>query len=474
MLAQTASRVYETSVAHTSARQYGAYRTILLITLALCWSPSKLVAYVAPWIVICWLIISNRSPVALRNIALLLMGWVGIVLFHAVLTPGFALHSAALSLLTYGSVFFILAVPGNHLAHERTPSVGMSILRWTVAIQGVWGMVQGISRAIPAGTFDGAVGDAVAGTIRPFGIRPDMSNAMFSINMSLMLIVLLPSLLTQKKGRLAFAIGIVSLIMASTMHVIMLMIISLVFSVFFYYPGYLRKKGGVLVICGLLLVIILIIIMLSGNISTVRNFLRFTIDGRTPRSQIVVRVFGEMIEEYPWMPFLGLGPGQFTSRAGLIGTGRYFGTPANPRPIPLLPHGMSEPFQKYALDLWLSLFFDRAGNFIHVMDNTSSSVKPYFSWLSVYTEFGAIGFASITFVVFLLLQKTKRRVHTPPERLAAASFGAGVILLFMLGMQENYWEVPQAVFLGILLLKVQYAGILNHQHISPPETMPRR
>jgi hypothetical protein len=34
---------------------------------------------------------------------------------------------------------------------------------------------------------------------------------------------------------------------------------------------------------------------------------------------------------------------------------------------------------------------------------------------------------------------------------------AGTLLIAFLGVQENYWEIPQAILPGILLLQVMYA-----------------
>jgi len=170
-----------------------------------------------------------------------------------------------------------------------------------------------------------------------------------------------------------------------------------------------------------------------------------------------------MLSEYPWLPIVGIGTGQFSSRAGLIGTGMYFGSPANPRSIPLLPEGMSEPFRLFVFDLWLSLYFDQQGNYVHVMNNTSSTYKPYFSWLSVYVEWGGIVAFVILAIIGRMLWKIHRYASTPERRLNAVAISAEIIFLFLLGAQENYWEVPQAIFVGLILLKIQYGNFIYKQ-----------
>jgi hypothetical protein len=122
---------------------------------------------------------------------------------------------------------------------------------------------------------------------------------------------------------------------------------------------------------------------------------------------------------------------------------------------------MSVPFAQYVQDLWLSLFFDSAGNYVHRLNNTSSTYQPFFSWLSMYTEFGLIGLGtSLAFLAHILF-RTKKHIRFPNQRLTALSIGAGSLFLFLLGLQENYWETPQAIFIGLLLMKVQYANLVN-------------
>ena len=45
-----------------------------------------------------------------------------------------------------------------------------------------------------------------------------------------------------------------------------------------------------------------------------------TVSVQTPRSKITMEAFADLPAEYPAMPLIGLGPGQFSSRAALIGT----------------------------------------------------------------------------------------------------------------------------------------------------------
>jgi hypothetical protein len=42
----------------------------------------------------------------------------------------------------------------------------------------------------------------------------------------------------------------------------------------------------------------------------------------------------------------------------------------------------------------------------------------------------------------------------------AAATGTGIVLLALLGVQENYWETPQAILIGAILLKAMYAQLV--------------
>ena len=169
---------------------------------------------------------------------------------------------------------------------------------------------------------------------------------------------------------------------------------------------------------------------------------------------------------YPIMPLVGLGPGQFSSRAALIGTGTYFGG-KDPKQIPFLPRGSSREFQEYLESHWVAAVSNQYWG---------STQQPFYSWLSVYTEFGVFALLAIAVSAALVLIRLKQVATTPERRLEATATGAGVILFVLLGMQENYWETPQAVFVGAMLLKAMYARLVYATGAEDPsaETEPRR
>ncbi len=156
-----------------------------------------------------------------------------------------------------------------------------------------------------------------------------------------------------------------------------------------------------------------------------------------------------MVNEYPYMSLFGLGQGQFSSRASLIGTGYYIGSFENATPLPLISQQMSEPFATYAMPIWRSM----RGNF----GTWGSTHQPFFSWLTLFTEFGIFACLLLLFFIGYSLLQIRRRGRNFREQATGIALSIGILFIFLLGFQENYWEVPQAIFPGLLLLKVMHA-----------------
>lgn len=435
-----------------------SYFYMFLLAIALCWSPLKPLAYLAPWLGVGVFLLLTRSQRALSRLLFVLLVWGLTLPLYALLTPNFVLHSAVLTLLTYGAFIFVFVVPTKSLAHPWLLERMLAVARWVLLFEASWGIGQGILAASRTGTFDGATGDAVAGTIRPFAVYPDFSNPMFAVNVTLLLFCLLPYLYYKGKGKVAFVLGSIALVLASVLHVLIFAVGAFLVSLVIYYPSFFFRKKGSIILVFLAIISIVALFLLSTNFSTLRSFVVHTVEGRTPRAQVLRRVFTEMPNEYPWMPIIGIGPGQFSSRAGLIGTGMYFGGPANPRSVPFLPEGMSTPFRSYVWDLWLNMSIRPTVN------DSSSTYKPFFSWLSIYVEYGAIAvLVTLGFITQILWRLRRSVTRNSLRRLQAMSLSASVLFVFMLGAQENYWETSQALLVGLLLMKALYANLVYGQ-----------
>ena len=239
-------------------------------------------------------------------------------------------------------------------------------------------------------------------------------------------------------------LGLLSFVMASVVHVILYLSAAGVVAFFITYGIRLRlsRLFGFGVVFGSIFLIAWI--LLPRNLSMIEKFGRQLLQGEVPKSQSVLVALREMPEDYGYLPLIGLGPGQYASRAGLISTGRYFGG-RDPRQAAYLPNQFTESQQKYLRPLWEW----------HVSNRYFGSTQvPYFSWLAIYTEWGLFGWFVIGGVLFKIMKsigRLERKCHFEKWSLYTA-----VILFFLLGFQENNWEIPQAWFSGLLFFKVIY------------------
>lgn len=441
-------------------RYQKAYYQAFVASMLICWSPFNALAYLTPILALVWIILATRSSLVVGRVLLLGFTWASSIVLHALFVQDFAFHSALLSILTYGSFAMVAVIPTRWLASSELFERMLRLVRWIIPVEAIWGLVQAGYGYSQTGSLDISNGDFVEGTIHPaLAAELSFSNPMFAANMAFLLLALFPSAALEKKDRALFILGAVALIVASVIHVLLLLAVSLALAMLIYRPLLLKRKTGCLIVAGLLLLAMVAFSILRTNLGHVRVFARGIVQGKYPRSWVTVAAAVDMPKEYPLMPLFGLGPGQFSSRAGLIGTGLYFGSPRNPRPLPLLPQGMSKAFRDHVLDIWLEMSFDRPRGY-------GSTVKPFYSWLSVYTEMGAPALLGVFILAGTILLRAKARAHSYRQRILAISLGTGVLLILLLGIQENYWEVSQAIFPGLLLIKVLYARIV-HRGPSP-------
>ncbi len=430
-------------------RRQQAYLWSFLLALVLCWSPFKALGYLAPFLVTaCYWILAPSSRVSAGILTYFAVWFIAAVL-HS-LQPGFFWWSALVWLLTHSVWALILFTPTRPLTSWRLWERMLQIAAWVVAFEAMWGLVQAWYGFLQTGRIAGSTGDYVEGTIHP-ALHAEMafSNPIYATNMTLLLVLMIPATVYQRKWRIQFALGILALVLASVVHVLFLLAVAIGLAVVFYYPKLLLSRRGFSVLSLVAVAIVMTAVVIDTGGQRLQRLTELTLDLSTPRALVLQRVAQDLPKDYPYAPLIGLGPGQFSSRAGLIATGMFFGGPENPRTLPLLRPGMSEVFEQYVLDLWLD------GPSIA----NSSSTRAWFGWLSLYMEWGMLGvLICIGFLLYLLF-RVRRRTSSSYYRIHATVFGAGVLFVFLLGMQENYWEVAQAILVGLMLLKVLYANL---------------
>ena len=430
-------------------RTQQAYLWSFILAVFLCWSPFNVLGYLAPLLVTAVYLIlapSNRATIGIITFILI---WFLLTMLHS-FQPGFYVWSAPVWLLTNSMWALILFTPTRPLASWLLWDRLLAIVARVVFIEAIWGLTQAVFGTLETGKLAGSTGDYVEGTIHP-SLHPELafSNPIFATNMALLLIIMIPAVVYERKWRVPFVLGLCALVLASVVHVLFLLAVAVGIAILLYYPKWLASYRGLLLLAALTIAVLMIAVIIDTGAQRFRRLTELTLNSSTPRALVLHRVAKDLPKDYPLAPLVGLGPGQFSSRAGLITTGLFFGGADNPRTLPLLPAGMSDAFDKYVLDLWLD------GPSIA----NSSSTRAWFGWLSVYVEWGALGIlACITLALYLLLSVRKRNPGTF-YRIHATVFGTGVLFILLLGVQENYWEVAQAILLGSMLLKVLYANL---------------
>ncbi len=261
--------------------------------------------------------------------------------FYELVAPEFLIANYLLALVTYSAVLPLVVMDTRTLASTKLYSRTVRVIVVMLAVEGTVGIVQAVHGAIETGSFGGANGDYVAGTIHPYlTAELAFSNPVFAVNMTIMLVATL-ALPEFARGRLrALVLGAIALVLASVVHVLVFLVIAVVFAV-----ATTRRTGrtakrrlGTLMVAGAL-VAGFGYFALSDNLAGISRVGAQAIDLEAvdiPRAILLSRVATELPEDAPVQPYIGLGPGQFSSRASLIASGLYLGGPDSPRPVPLL------------------------------------------------------------------------------------------------------------------------------------------
>ncbi|HVE92180.1 MAG TPA: hypothetical protein VNE62_07770 [Actinomycetota bacterium] len=441
----------ETS-AEALTRSQRAFLEAFVLAAVIVWSPLKLLAYFAPLISLGWYAIRSGDSRPMRSVALWGAGWACVISIHGLANGEMNMPAAFMAPLTYGSFIWLTSVRGVSL---RSNVLLRRVFRTVVVVavvEATVGLVQAAYGFARTRSFDLAAGDHVEGTI-DLALEPDraFSNPIFAAAMASMFIFLIASATLFRKGWGMAALVAVALLLASVVHVLLFAMTAMLAAALLVprvTTGWFRKSVPALVL--LAAIGSVFVVTQPRNAAAIRLLVEEKLAGRDPRSAVTARALAQMPREYPSMIAWGLGPGQFSSRAALIGTGLYFGGPLNPRPLPFIRGDISEPQDRFLMDLWLAAA--RAGDYGY-----GSSQQPYYSWLSVYTEFGLLAVALVVLTLVWALLRLAKQARSPGPLAWSVGAGAMVVFIALLGAQENYWEIPQALLLPVLLLKLMWS-----------------
>jgi hypothetical protein len=432
-----------------------AYFVGFVAVLVGCFTPLKALAYTLPGLFTLWM--GLHGGVLRNRMFVILIAIVGAAAAYELIVREFLIVNYLVVVVTCSTVIPLLVIDNRWLASRALLEKMVAVMAPMILVQGAIGIVQAVYGAVQSGTFSGLNGDRVAGTIYPH-LEPEnaFSNPMFAVNMALMLLACLSLPDARRKS---LVVGAVSLVLASVVHVLIFLIGALVVAALLMRaPRTDGKRSGPR---NRLLILLVLITGLSyvalpenvGNISHVAETVLDLEDVDIPRAIMLGRVLIDLPEEDAAQPYVGLGPGQFSSRASLIMSGVYLGGEKAPKALPFVTPRVTRLADDYCVALMLAA--REAGA------DVGSSQQPFFSWLSLYTETGLLGMIIVFGSIARLLWRIRARTRTRPEvRFQALLCSAGVLLLVLLGWQSDYWEVPQAILVGVLALKAMYANVM--------------
>lgn len=438
-----------------------------ILCLIICLSPSNTLAYLSPFILLLWLCIVTRDICLIRNLFIFIFCYLLLLVLFIFLSSDFIPGNSLLAVFTYGSFIPILTIPTKYFINKDIFFRMLKILSTIVILESILGIIQGIYGFSKSGSFDLGNGDYIEGTIHPqLYAEGSFSNPIFAIILGISIIFLFYHYRINKLGRIALVLGIITFILASVLHAILFFILACISSYILFYvlkPIKIKlniKFSTVIIIISIVTFFIFGKISLSTNIKgIIPNTLWMM--SKSPKIEVMNKFYSQTSKDYPLAPLIGLGPGQFLSRASLISTGEYFRIRMENRNFKIPFTEITKPFKLFGYDLWVHSITGPWGR--------SSLAKPQSSWNAMLTEFGIIGFIlSIWFIIFILY-KVKMKLYNDEQRVLAFTFGWALIFIFLLGFQENYWETTQTIFIGLLLLKVSYCLLIynyNERYIK--------
>ena len=431
-----------------------------VVVLILTFLPFKAIGFTIPFIFLGILLGRSRSADITKRLILLTAACGVILLFYYIVfhfeAHHFILSNGILSFISYSSFLVLFALPSQITSikynYERYARLALPI----IAFEGVYGILQRVLSSLRGINH----GDLVEGTISPFsvfiGSTSGFGNQFYAMNMIFLLTFCFPFVYHYRKGIIAFGFGVLGVVLASVGHVFYSLVFATVTTIVFYEASSLLvNPKRLLVVATVPLILLVALAVLDEDVFNdasrqAKNFL----DGKTPKSQAIGIVFTRVSDEYPSMHFIGLGPGQYSSRAGIIASGQYGSLSEFFTRLPFLNLGIPEAFKEHVLVYWND--YKKNSGY-----GNSTMNRPFLSLLSLYAEYGAMVFITLLLVGIYLISRARSAYRNMQGKRSAYtlvpySFSIMLLFLLMIGVYENYYEAPQGVFVGALLIYLSF------------------
>ncbi len=218
-----------------------------------------------------------------RNLVLLGGLWLLWIVIHLPFVGDFAWGRALISIITFFAFIPIVVIPWRFLSGEWLMPRLLRWVRLIVILQASLGIVQALYGFLQTRSFDLGNGDYVEGTIHPaLATESSFSNPMFAVNMTVLILFMLPSLLTQRKYLFVILFGLVVLILASVVHVLFFLGVATALVLLLYAPTLLSRRSGWLFIGLAIIAMVFALNLLSSNFSNVQRVFGLAAEALTP------------------------------------------------------------------------------------------------------------------------------------------------------------------------------------------------
>lgn len=446
------------------AKYFKGYYEAFLMALILSWLPFKMLGYFSPFLVLVWFIFrSNSGRTALKTILLggcLLVAIAGYYLVSITLGFTYLIQNSLLAIITYGSFFFFFVSPSLTSFSEDFYIKIIRPVRLVIVFESLIGITQFIIAIVDRG-LAGNTGDVVQGThyLLSFWETADMGlgNQIFTINMSLLLLIYLPHVLTYRGEYLVMILGIASLLLALVSHIVMPIIISCAIVYIVFRKNIIGKLKAKQLFFGTVLATV-ISILYTLQVGLVEHYVEKFLSVESPKAIVTINSIKNIPQEYPSALVIGLGPGQFSSRAALIGTGQYIGGLTTPRALPFMTPAKTPAFEKYIYPQYTEYLTNPTYGY-------STMSRPFHSMLSLFVEFGLIIFSLLLLSILFVLVRLRKfyllhlKSNNPLEANISFAMAVAILTLVFISFFENYLEVTQAIFPGLIFIKVFYHSL---------------
>lgn len=402
----------------------------------------KITGYVLPtFLILLYMALSKKKETQIKTISF----FIALILyyfFNSFVQEDFFISNYITAIVFNITGVFLIFFHSHHMSRVSYTLI-KKFLIFFLAIQVFIGLFQ----VVMIGRIDGAEGDLIQGTLQWNSYKTrnagGFNNQIYAIALTNITLFLFKPLYKSMKWLLLLSFFVI--LFTGVIHVIVCVVLSLATASVFFLP--LRAINKALILIALL--IGSIYLFLPANFGLFSHYYELSKrEDAAPKIAVTYDTF-DYLKKNPKALFFGTGVGHYSSRASLLNSGTYNDN------LTFLSN-QSTPFKQVVKPLWDRFRFNKArfGN--------STIHRPFYSILSFFAEFGLLISSVILYFFYKYLKQLRKRLSTTTSRKTKSETYIILILIFFnmyLGIFENYYELPQAILPGIILI-----NILNNRH----------